>query len=81
MYSSVLKIDKETADKMAKLTKGYPFAFQVLGYIGMAPNQFSQYREKLIRKGIIDTTKYGYMRLSLPRFKEYAIQRLEYDSL
>ena len=32
-YEDVLKVDKDTALYMAKLTKGYPFAYQVLGYL------------------------------------------------
>lgn len=32
-YRTLLGVDSETADYMAKLTKGYPFAYQVLGYL------------------------------------------------
>ena len=32
-YEKSLSVDRETAVKMARLTKGYPFAFQVLGYL------------------------------------------------
>lgn len=32
-YASVFNISLEEAEKMAVLTKGYPFAFQVLGYL------------------------------------------------
>jgi len=32
-YKSVLKLGDETAREMAILTKGYPFAFQTLGYL------------------------------------------------
>lgn len=32
-YKSVFSVDSEYARKMALLTKGYPFAFQVLGYL------------------------------------------------
>ena len=125
---------------MALLTKGYPFAFQVLGYIrwenkgktvdellpeydqylaeyiydkiwhelsdtdrrvvlamsgsedymkiqtlrealGMSSSLFSTYREKLIRKGLVDVSKYGYIGLILPRFREFAVARNEYDSM
>lgn len=31
-YSRTMQRPKETALEMARLTKGYPFAFQVLGY-------------------------------------------------
>ena len=140
VYSNIFNITDSESNAMAKLTQGYPFAFQVLGYlswenpmisheelisrydhyladyvydkiwhelsdtdkliigamitgsdyikiqvvreaVGMASNQFSQHREKLIRKGIVDTSKYGYIKLTLPRFKEYAERQIEFDSL
>ena len=35
-YMKVLGVDKETAHNMASMTKGYSFAFQVLGYYAWA---------------------------------------------
>ena len=32
-YKEVFNISREAADSMAKITKGYPFAYQVLGYL------------------------------------------------
>ena len=32
-YKTIFKIESEQAAKMAELYKGYPFAFQVLGYL------------------------------------------------
>lgn len=32
-YKTIFKMDSEEAKQMAELTKGYPFAFQVLGYL------------------------------------------------
>ena len=32
-YQTIFQIESEQATKMAELTKGYPFAFQVLGYL------------------------------------------------
>ena len=32
-YMKIFNIDTESASKMTSLTKGYPFAFQVLGYL------------------------------------------------
>ena len=115
---------------MTELTKGYPFAFQVLGYLyweyrksksleeilpeydqyldeyvyskiwselsgqdkailgvisetgetrvkeirgnlNMNSGLFSVYRDRLKRKGVIDTREYGRMALALPRFDEF----------
>ncbi|MBR4832332.1 MAG: ATP-binding protein [Butyrivibrio sp.] len=128
-YKKTFDIDNEKAEHMAKLTKGYSFAFQVLGYLmwenkgkeiddilpeydqyldeyiydkiwaemsetdkkvvsylaiseetgvskireqlGMTTPQFSVYRDRLKRKGVISTARYGYISLLLPRFDEY----------
>ena len=128
-YKKTFDIDNEKAERMAKLTKGYSFAFQVLGYLmwenkgkeiddilpeydqyldeyiydkiwaemsetdkkvvsylaiseetgvskireqlGMTTPQFSVYRDRLKRKGVISTARYGYISLLLPRFDEY----------
>lgn len=65
---------------MAKLTKGYPFAFQVLGYLcwkykdnklNMNSSEMSVYRNRLGKRGIVDISKYGYISLKLPRFDYY----------
>ncbi len=138
-YENLFNIADSESVKMAKLTKGYPFAFQVLGYIrwqhkkieleklmteydqyladyvydkiwhemtdtdknvvlaicgadeyvrirdlretlDMSSSLFSSYREKLIRKGLVDVSKYGYIGLILPRFREYAIRMNEIES-
>ena len=132
-YKKVLGIDDDTARKMARLTKGYPFAYQVLGYLywknyndngvnggvedllesfdyyldnyvyekiwselspmekkiisvleddipgkvadvreklSLSSGEFSVYRDRLNKKGLIDTNTYGYVSPKLPRFKE-----------
>lgn len=129
-YQDIFEIDVEIAGKMTSLTKGYPFAFQVLGYLywenrasksleeilpeydqyleeyvyskiwselseidkkvltelslngdnkvktirenlDMKSEQFSVYRDRLKRKGVIDTSEYGKISLALPRFDEF----------
>ena len=34
----IFELDQNSADKMAALTKGYPFAFQILGYLKWETN-------------------------------------------
>lgn len=129
-YMDIFNISAADADKMTFLTKGYPFAFQVLGYLyweyrnnksiddilpeydqylqeyvyekiwselssqdrdvltvisscdsdrvkdireklGMNSQQFSVYRDRLKRKGVINTQEYGRISISLPRFAEF----------
>ncbi len=134
-YQEVFNISREKAESMAILTKGYPFAFQVLGYlywdnkdksleqilpeydrymdefvyskiwsemseldkkvaraiaesdddkvqtvresVGMTSLQFNVYRDRLKRKGIVDTRTFGRISLVLPRFAEYINEMVE----
>lgn len=134
-YQDIFHIDSETAGVMTSLTKGYPFAFQVLGYLywehrnhksleeilpeydqyleeyvyskiwsglssldkkvleelsintsnsvkaireslNMKSGQFSVYRDRLKRKGVIDTREYGKITIALPRFDEFVKTQL-----
>lgn len=134
-YMDIFDLNMETAGEMAGLTKGYPFAFQVLGYlcwenkgiktmeqilteydqyleeyvyskiwselseldrkillamsmsgetkvkniresIGMKSELFSVYRDRLKRKGVLDTSKYGKVSFILPRFAEFVLIRM-----
>ena len=129
-YQKFFDIDTETAGKMTGLTKGYPFAFQVPGYLywekrdqmdledilpeydqyleecvyskiwselssldqkilmnissdeelkvkdlrerlQMSSELFPVYRERLKRKGVIDTGEYGKIAFALPRFAHF----------
>lgn len=132
-YMDIFKISEAEAEEMTRLTKGYPFAFQVLGYLcwenaarplsdilpeydqyleeyvydkiwselsemdqkivytmsttgktrikdireslNMKSELFSVYRDRLKRKGVVDTKQYGYMSLALPRFDLFATSR------
>ena len=139
-YKGVFDLSEIEAAKMAKLTNGYPFAFQVLGYLrwergassaedllpeydhyladyvydkvwhemtdrekqitacmgnrdeflkikdvresaGLESNLFSVYREKLKRKGLIDVSRYGFIKLALPRFGVFAEKKMLYSNL
>lgn len=127
-YQSTFPISKEQAIEMARLTRGYPFAFQVLGYftwevggnfdailddyrqyledyvyekiwsslsagdrqaahaiaasrsgkvsevrtvLNMDSNHFTPYRTRLIRKGLLNGDRHGYLQFTLPLFEDY----------
>ncbi|MDO4179403.1 MAG: AAA family ATPase [Phascolarctobacterium sp.] len=127
-YQKIFNLADDEALKMAKITQGYPFAYQVLGYLcfknnatydqvihefdayledfvyekiwvglseqdrkvliamaqtintkvedirdvlGMASSNFSIYRKRLLKKGIVVATSYGHLEFTLPRFKEF----------
>ena len=137
-YEDKLKVTHDEAVKMAKLTSGYAFAYQVLGFIlykdkknkvdketinqfdtylreyvyekiyfdlskneqivvftiaalnngsiskiieetGIRRENISQYRSKLIKKGILITAGWGKLDFALPRFKEYVISQREFE--
>ncbi|WP_028263448.1 ATP-binding protein [Atopobium fossor] len=128
-YKKTFGLQDDQARQMAKLTSGYSFAFQVLGYLTwqahgdyqsildtykqyleeyvyekiwselsekdrfvvrgiadaeggkvaevrkklhMESNEFNPYRQRLIRKGVINGDKRGYVYFTLPFFGEFA---------
>ena len=130
-YARVFEIEQEEALKMARETKGYSFAFQVLGFFSwkywgdkqriheeykqyleeyvyekiwqelsredrkvlygiactpggevknireklhMTSNQFTPYRTRLIRKGIISGEVYGVVKFELPLFDQFVLE-------
>ena len=130
-YERNFRIDGDRALHMAKLTKGYSFAFQVLGYftwehrglnddtladykqyldeyayekiwselsetdrrvalaiarsesgkvsdvrllLGMETNQFNPYRDRLVKKGLVNGDVYGHVSFTLPLFERFVIE-------
>lgn len=47
--------------------------------IGLKPNEFAPYRERLAESGIIDITERGKVRFTLPRFNEFVISMSRYE--
>lgn len=129
-YARNLNLSQDQAREMARLTKGYSFAFQVLGYLmwradgnfsslipqfrqyleersyekiwselsnkdkmvaeavaatesrnnadikrrlNMTANEFNPYRIRLIRKGILDGSRRGYVDFTLPFFADFVL--------
>jgi len=129
-YKRAFSVDDTVALDMANLTKGYSFAFQVLGYftwkydgdyekalpdfrqyledyvyekiwsemssvdkklaygianvpsgkaseikkfLDIENNQYTPYRDRLIKRGLIDGSQYGYIRFTLPLFEDYVL--------
>lgn len=128
IYEKTLNLEKDHAINLARITKGYSFAFQVVGYftfenngdytsalpdirqyldeyvydkiwselsakeseflsvmgnngysdvqsikekMQLKPNEFSVYRDRLIKKGILNGNTRGILNFSLPYFDEY----------
>lgn len=130
-YASIFHLEEKEALAMAKVTKGYAYAFQLLGHLCFKKNlpykevmteydgileqyvyekiwselsgkdqevlramastsdtkveqirgilqidsgNFSVYRKRLMKRGLIQQTKYAHIDFSLPRFREF-VQR------
>ena len=130
-YKRIFGLEQEKARQLASITKGYAFAFQVLGSLyweyrsslsqqeilekfdtileeqvyrkiweklsdqdraviqqlldheeikvqelraalHMSSSKFSVYRDRLLKRGILNAPKYGYLALALPRFSNIA---------
>ncbi len=135
-YQSVFHLDDAEAVEMTRLTGGYPFAFQLLGYLTwnnggnyhgilqeykqylyeyvynkiwaelsgqdreilvgiveaekasvqaikeylqISDNAWNPYRQRLIRKGIVDGSQRGYLRLTLPLFDEFVKEKKQFE--
>ncbi len=133
-YRKNFDLSKEDSDYMARLTRGYAFAFQVLGYftwrcdgnyekaipdfrqyledyvyekvwdemssgdrklaygvaksengkakniktiLDLSDNEYSVYRDRLVKRGILNGKEHGYVRFTLPLFEEYVIRAYE----
>jgi hypothetical protein len=132
-YEKNLSVTHDAAAKMAALTKGYSFAFQVLGYFtfrhegdyeaaipeyrqyleeyvyekiwtelsggdkkllraiaaskegktkevreisGLKNNEYTPYRDRLIKKMIVNGDEYGTLKITLPLFDEFVLRMM-----
>ena len=137
-YKNVFHLEDADAVRMTELTGGYPFAFQLLGYLtwrnggnypgvmeeyrqylyeyvynkiwtelsskdrrillGIAEagspyvqeikkklqitdNEWNPYRQRLIRKGIADGSQRGMLRLTLPLFDRFILDKAEFHEI
>ena len=134
-YQTVFHLNNDDAVEIASLTSGYPFAFQLLGYLtwnrsgdfraaqaeyrqalyefvydkiwtelspkdrrvlsvingmrstskeiketlSMTDNELNPYRQRLIRKGIVDGNERGVLKLTLPLFNQFIRDRMEFQ--
>ena len=133
-YKQIFEMDDESATQMARLTKGYSFAFQVLGYFtwrhkgdyeraipdartyldefvyekvwaemsaidrklaygvaksedgkaksikeitGIKDRDYGVYRDRLVKRGILNGDTRGYLKFALPMFESYVISNYD----
>ena len=77
IYSDLTDGEKKIINSLA-VSKDLSVS-EIVNVIGISKGSFSQYRDKLIKKGILDKTGWGKLDFSLPRFKEYVILQKEYE--
>ena len=74
IWSEMSDKDKEIMQKLAE--SGDIKVRDLREQLEMSSEQFSVYRERLKRKGVIDTRKYGKISMALPRFEEFIQMRM-----
>lgn len=76
IWSELSKYDKEFMYAVAYSETGK--AKEVKDFLGWANNKYTPYRDRLIKKMLLDGSEYGYLKITLPLFKEYIIRMSEY---
>ena len=66
IWSELSELDRQIVHELAM--RGESAVKDIRGAIEMKSEQFSLYRDRLIKKGVVASTKYGYLSLVLPRF-------------
>lgn len=76
MYQNLLGINTTDARELAGISKGFVKTIVnsntgSRSEIEPLVSGYSQHRKSLKKKHIIDTSENGYVRINLPRFREY----------
>ena len=57
---------------------GFETVSEIRAHTGMDSNEFSKYRLRLIRKGLVDGSMRGRLVFVLPVFREFVLNQVEY---
>ena len=63
----IIELSKSEAGKTAEVSK----------LADMSSGKYSVYRDRLLKKGLVKSERYGHLELTLPGFREYALERAE----
>ena len=74
IWSELSELDKKILTEIA--TSGECRVKTIRENLNMKSELFSVYRERLKRKGVIDTREYGKIYMALPRFAEFVKMQL-----
>ena len=73
LWSELSGKDKEILRKMAGLPEMK--VGTIREELGLSSNNFTVYRSRLIRKGILIASGRGYLDFALPRFREFILRQ------
>ena len=69
IWSELSENDKKVVQSMSE--NGETDVTAIRKGLGMTPSEFSVYRDRLKKKGLINTEQYGHISFILPRFDVY----------
>ena len=75
IWSDLSRGDRRVLHAMAVVKTGK--VSDIRSYLGASSNEFSPYRQRLIRKGLISGEGRGYVEFTLPAFDEYALANFD----
>ena len=70
--------DRKLAYGIAKSKNGK--AKEIKEITSMSDNEYGVYRDRLIKRGILNGSEHGYVKFTLPLFEEYIIRIVEYGA-
>ena len=73
--SELSATDKRVALAIAESVDGKVSDVRQLA--GMSTNEFNPYRDRLIKRGIVDGSTHGYVSFTLPAFDQYVMSQGE----
>ena len=77
VYSELSQKDRQFAGAVARTKNGK--AKDVKDILGIADNEYSVYRDRLVKRGLLDGSEHGYVKFILPLFDEYLLQNNIYE--
>ena len=73
IWTELSEKDKTVLTAVAETADGN--SSEIRKHLDMAENQYAPYRQRLIRKGVVDGSERGFLKLTLPFFKEYILDK------
>lgn len=75
IWIELSKVDRRIMYGIASVPSGK--ISEIREFLDISTNEFNPYRKRLLKKGLIDGSTYGYVKLTLPFFDEYILENYE----